>query len=188
MIYFISDPHFFHSNIIKYCKRPFNSASHMNEALIANWNKRVQPDDHIYCLGDFGFGDRDELQGVIDRLQGRKHLILGNHDKDVRKTQGWEWIREYHELTIDGDFFILFHYAPRVWNKSHHGSIALFGHSHGTMPGNSQSLDVGVDCWDYAPVSVSQIKGRLATLPVYTGYRDQAGGSDYHAPRDKKGS
>ncbi len=153
----------------------------MNEIMIANWNARVQPDDDLYCLGDFGFGDREPLQKVFDRLSGRKHLVRGNHDKEARKLRGWQWVKEYHEMKIDTDFLVLFHYAPRVWNKSHHGSIALFGHSHGTMPGNSQSLDVGADCWDFTPVTVQQIKARLATLPTFTGYREQAGGSDYHS-------
>lgn len=180
MIYFTSDNHFYHTNIIKYCNRPFKDTSHMNEMMILKWNERVQPNDDLYCLGDFGFGDRDELQTLFDRLNGRKHLVTGNHDKESLKLDGWVWVRSYHELKVEGEKWVLFHYAPRVWNRSHRGSIALFGHSHGTMPGNSQSLDVGTDCWDYTPITAQQIRARLATLPKYTGYREQAGGGDYH--------
>jgi calcineurin-like phosphoesterase family protein len=184
MQYFTSDNHFFHRNIIKYCNRPFRDVTMMNEIMISNWNNIVGPDDEVYCLGDFGFADRDELEGVLDRLMGRKHLIKGNHDKEAKRLRGWVWVKDYMELKVEEDFVILFHYAPRVWNKSHHGSLALFGHSHGRMPGNSQSLDVGVDCWNYKPVTLVEIKKRMATLPPFVGYREQAGGADHHVARE----
>jgi calcineurin-like phosphoesterase family protein len=185
--WFISDTHFSHQNIIKYSKRPFEDIHHMNESLIANWNTRVLPNDEIYHLGDFGFGDTENLQKIFDRLNGRRFLILGNHDKNSQKMTGWEWIRHYHELHVKRDghngssTIILFHYAMRVWNKAHHGAIQLYGHSHGNMPGNSQSLDVGVDCWDYRPINLKQIEARLSTLTKFTGYAIQAGGSDHHS-------
>lgn len=183
MQYFTSDNHFFHSNIIKYCNRPFRDVTHMNEAMVANWNSRVQADDEVFCLGDFAFGDKEPMQRLFDRLNGHKHLVGGNHDQDARELSGWVWVRDYHELR-GKDHMILFHYAPRVWNRSHHGSIALYGHSHGRMPGNSQSLDVGVDCWDYTPTTLDQIKRRLATLPKFVGYAEQAGGSDHHGSKE----
>lgn len=178
--YFTSDPHFFHENVIRYCKRPFRDAQHMNESLIANWNARVTPSDDIFCLGDFGMADREDMQRLFDRLQGRKHLVAGNHDKTARKLRGWQWVKDYHELRINRQRVILFHYAMRVWRSSHKGSIALYGHSHGSMPGNSQSLDVGVDCWDYRPVTLEEIQARMAKLPKYTGYAQMAGGGDHH--------
>lgn len=183
MIYFTSDNHFFHRNIIEYSNRPFRDVDHMNETMISNWNTLVQPTDTIYCLGDFGFSRVDKLQRLFDRLVGQKHLILGNHDKESRKLSGWASVGHYIELRIDGKFIVLFHYAPRVWNRCHHGSICLYGHSHGSMPGNSQSLDVGVDCWDYRPVTLRDIEHRLKTLPKFTGYSQQAGGSDHHTIR-----
>jgi calcineurin-like phosphoesterase family protein len=183
-VFFTSDNHFFHTNIIKYCDRPFRDSLHMNEEMIVKWNNRVGPKDDLYCLGDFAMGQQDESQAVLDRLNGRKHLITGNHDKVSRKLNGWVWVRAYHELRLDGLNIVLFHYATRVWNRSHRGSIALFGHSHGGMPGNSQSLDVGADCWDYEPVTFAEIQARLMTLPKFTGYAEQAGGSDHHEIRE----
>ena len=182
-VYFVSDTHFDHHMILKYQKRPFRDVDHMNEMLISNWNDRVSHDDTIYHLGDFGFGDRDDLQKILDRLNGTKHLILGNHDQNSRDLVGWQSVGHYEEIRIEKDFVVLFHFAQRVWNKSHRGSISLYGHSHGSMPGNNQSVDIGVDCWDYRPVTFDEIKRRLKTLPRYTGYRDQAGGSDHHQPR-----
>ncbi len=181
-IYFTSDTHFGHTNIIRYQNRPFRDVNHMNESLIANWNERVEQDDIIYHLGDFGFGDCNHLQKVFDRLNGTKILILGNHDKETQKLIGWQSVQHYHEIWFDKQMVVLFHYAMRVWHRSHHSSILLYGHSHGSMPGNSQSLDVGVDCWKYRPITLSEIQVRLKTLPKFVGYREQAGGSDHHQP------
>lgn len=79
-----ADPHFFHENIIKYCNRPFKNAERMNRALISNWNEVVMPEDHVYILGDFslkGPAHKDALEEIASRLNGYKHLILGNHDR-----------------------------------------------------------------------------------------------------------
>lgn len=159
--------------------------------MISNWNERVRPNDEVYHLGDFGFAPLDELQDIFDRLNGNKHLILGNHDKIAQKIKGWKWIKNYdtlhdqaRKLRVGTGTIVLFHYAMRVWDKSHYGSIALYGHSHGSMPGNRQSLDVGVDCWDYRPINLMEIEARLDTLPKYTGYRQQSGGHDHHSIKE----
>lgn len=68
---------------------------------------------------------------------------------------------------MDGQPLVLCHYAMRVWNRSHHGTLMLYGHSHSNLLGNSQSLDVGVDAWDMRPVTLREIKNRMATLPPY---------------------
>lgn len=78
--WFTSDTHFGHKNILEYEKeaRPFETVEEMNETLIDNWNKTVRPKDIIYHLGDFAFG-RVNI-GIADRLNGRKRIIMGNHD------------------------------------------------------------------------------------------------------------
>ena len=165
MEWFTSDTHLGHKNIIVYSKRPFSHVNEMNEAIINNWNERIKPNDDVYHLGDFGLAPLFKLQEWFDRLNGQKHLILGNHDKDIKKVRGWVWIKDYHRLHIGEDRIILFHYGMRVWDRSHHGSIQLYGHSHGSLPGDSQQLDVGVDCWNFRPVNLKEIKARLKTLP-----------------------
>ena len=81
------------------------------------------------------------------------------------------------DITLpDGTMVVLCHYAMRVWSRSHHGAIHLYGHSHGNLPGDSQSCDVGVDCWDFAPVSIEEIRVRLARSP---GRAER----DHHQPR-----
>lgn len=155
-IWFTADMHFGHKNIIKYCNRPFDTVEQMDAVLIDNWNRRVAPDDHVYVVGDFTF-NRNRVPAYLERLLGKKTLIVGNHDKDPDVSLGWHDVKSYHEMYHHNKFIVLCHYAMRVWNKSHHGSYMLYGHSHGGLPGNGNSLDVGVDCWDYSPVSFSEI-------------------------------
>jgi len=168
--FFVSDTHFYHSNIIKYCLRPFADAHEMNEVLIANWNNAVSQDDVVYHLGDFAFGDALGVDRVMRRLNFKHfHFIKGNHDKpflDWYHNFGNEELARkvtvyphFLETWINKNQFILCHYAMRVWNQSHRGSFHLYGHSHGTLPDdpNSKSFDVGVDCHDFMPISLERV-------------------------------
>ncbi len=188
--WWVSDTHFFHRNIIKYSKRPFApdhefesgqisdaSVAAMNEAMVERWNARVAPRDTVWHLGDFALSsNQDAVADLAQRLNGEINLIIGNHDPAwVRKLPRWRSVQPYKEIRSQGRFIVMSHYAMRVWNKSHYGSIMLDGHSHGTLPGCNQSLDVGVDDWDYAPVSLDEILARLKTLQPYTGFSDPDG-------------
>ena len=171
-IFFTSDTHFGHANIIKYCDRPFIDANDMNEQLIANWNNVVSPDDVVYHLGDFAFGNEKSVNAIMHRLNfAHMHFIKGNHDKPfmewwtkarfnndcvAQKVDISHYILETH---INKQKFVLCHYAMRVWNESHRGALHLYGHSHGTLPDdpNSKSFDVGVDCHNYQPISLEQV-------------------------------
>ena len=85
-VYFTSDTHFNHANIIRYCQRPFKDVTDMNEAMIANWNRTVGDDDIVFHLGDFCLGGAAEWTQILDRLNGKIYLILGNHDlKNIRQ-------------------------------------------------------------------------------------------------------
>lgn len=171
MDWFTSDTHFGHANIIKYSNRPFKSAGHMNDVIVNNINSVVGQHDRLFHLGDFCFNNRDQGQSILDRLNGQKHLIIGNHDKTGRQLKGWNWARHYHEMTVDGQFIVLSHYAMRVWNKSHHGAWMLYGHSHNSLPDDphAKSIDVGVDCHNYKPISFDDLRRIMAkktTKPV----------------------
>lgn len=172
MIYFTSDTHFFHFNILKYTARNtiFGSIEEMNESFIERWNSAVKESDIVWHLGDFAFGSFDKAEAIFKRLNGTKHLVLGNHDKDERIWRLFKSVQPYKEIKVGNQKIILCHYAFRVWNSSHHGSYCLFGHSHGTLEGQGLSFDVGVDCpeWNYTPVSYEQIEAKMKTLtPVY---------------------
>jgi calcineurin-like phosphoesterase family protein len=158
-IFFTSDPHYNHANIIKYCNRPFNGVHEMNEELIKRYNEKVRPEDHVYILGDFGMYNHEKF---ARRLNGQKHLIFGNHDAKFRNKflqWGFSWARDVHQLQVDKKLTIwLAHYAHRTWPKRHFGAWHLFGHSHGKIIGEGFSTDVGVDCWNYAPVSLEELR------------------------------
>jgi calcineurin-like phosphoesterase family protein len=159
-IWFTSDTHYGHANVIEYCKRPFKDVQEMNEALIENFNSLVKPEDEVYHLGDFSFS-RDPYR-VASRLNGRIHLILGNHDnKRAMRDCKFVWVKDVYLLRDGKDKFWLSHYAHLRWPKSHHGTYHLFGHSHGNLQGYGRSMDVGVDCTDYKPIHIDDVVYKL---------------------------
>lgn len=157
-IFFTSDLHFFHANVIQFCNRPFGSVEHMNESLINNWNKVVGNDDHVYVLGDVSFGKVPETCGVLSQLKGVKHLITGNHDRIGRceKLKWSDYFVDQHDYlrlkSPDGYKFVLCHFPFRSWER---GYINLHGHIH-TLPHEDQGKwmqhDVGVDNNNYTPL------------------------------------
>ena len=173
-LWFTSDPHFDHANIIKYVKRPFDNVTVMNEALIRNWNRVVGNDDLVFCLGDFALGHPDSCRKILERLNGHKVLIIGNHEKTVmRKSYNRDafdgGIYERLEIKINdeevSDEFqniVLSHYTMMTWNRSHRGSWQLFGHVHGMLDENPlvqpNQFDVGVDSHEYTPISYQTVK------------------------------
>lgn len=174
MIWFTSDWHLDHNNIIQYSNRPFKSVEKMNGAIIDNCNTLVQHDDNLIFLGDFAFSKEiKRIKELRERINCQNfHFIYGNHDKKIRNNKrdfdGWfdiwgDYAEEDLIITRNGgerNKFVLCHYAMRVWNKSHYGSYHLYGHSHGSLPDdpNSLSFDVGVDCWGFKPISIVQVE------------------------------
>lgn len=158
-IFFTSDPHYGHANILKYCPRPYSTLEEMNNGLLEEHNRIVGPKDTVWFLGDIVFGKQDL---DLNRLNGIKHLILGNHDRPDKLSKYFSSMQHYRELTdVYSDQknpLVLMHYPILSWNKLRHGAIHLHGHSHGTMD-NSGTLrfDVGVDCWDMKPISIDSV-------------------------------
>jgi calcineurin-like phosphoesterase family protein len=174
VIWLTSDLHINHTNILKYCNRPFQNTYEMNEAIITNWNSCIKPGEIVYCLGDFAFGDTRNIDKIFNRLNGKKHLIIGNHDGKHTLNLPWESKSNLLEITVDRQLVVLCHYAMRTWNQSHRGSYHLFGHTHSRLQPYGLSFDVGVDAWNYTPVSWDQIKAKMATLtkPNFVDSRD----------------
>jgi len=167
-IWFTGDHHINHTSksggIIAYCNRPFASIEEMNEILIQNYCDVVKPGDHIYILGDFAMWGHPQ---IIKQLPGQKYFILGNHDYKLRKkfqNWGFVWVKDVFELKVpqeDKNYphpIWLSHYSHQIWPKKHYGAWHLFAHSHGNCPGIGLSADVGVDCWDYKPVSLATLR------------------------------
>ncbi len=171
MIYFTSDLHFSHKNIINACRRPFHSVENMEKLLIMNWNELVTPQDDIWILGDFSFAKKAKTAEIAGQLNGHKKLVMGNHDHESKSfyesifEEVYDFGKEIKPL-IDGQRqrIVLCHYAMKTWNGSHYGAWNLHGHSHGTLEddGNSLQHDVGVDVNGYYPISLDRVAKIMA--------------------------
>jgi calcineurin-like phosphoesterase family protein len=180
-VFFTSDLHFRHGNIIKYCKRPFETVQDQTEKLIENWNKTVPDTATVFILGDFAFATKNQWRGFLNRMTGKKYLILGNHDRheDI-PTEMFEDVVDLAKVSIkikdhEWKTFILSHRPILCWEGSNDGSIMLYGHVHTCtnpevdetidselvklMPKNS--WDVGVDNNNYTPVSVHEVLEKI---------------------------
>lgn len=183
-VWFTSDTHFYHTNILKYCNRPFESVEAMNEMLVANWNSVVKPDDHVYHLGDFCFGNVEKWNWCLEpgRLNGHIHLILGNHDPDRVFRDGtlierFDSIDYQKILIVEGWTVILNHFPFASFSNNYdHKVMALSGHTHvGQLSSSVESYDalnamykpnqydVGVDNNNFTPVSWVEVKKKVTT-------------------------
>lgn len=182
-----SDAHYNHFNVTShpksknYCNRPFTSIEEMNESLIERWNSRVKPDDEVQYLGDFSL-DFKAVEEILPRLNGNFHLKSGNHDKTwklkpqcVKKylDSGFKSVKMIDEIDIDGHGHkvVLSHLPykpPEALNEDvryleyrpkDKGLVALVGHVHEKwkIGPYSKMINVGVDVWDYYPVSEEEL-------------------------------
>ncbi len=183
-IYFTSDPHYFHENVIKYCTRPYATVEEMNEALIRNWNETVGPEDTVYCMGDFSLALRP-VEIYSSRLMGKKKLVPGNHDwchpanKKARgdnlakwiahyEHHGWEVLPIQSELDIEGVAKVNLCHMPYKGDSTDgrheqfrlvdDGRWLICGHVHEKWQVKEKMINVGVDVWDYKPVHIDRIK------------------------------
>lgn len=169
--FFISDTHFGDAPRLRVDKRPFGSIDEMDRALVARWNDAVSPEDDVWHLGDFAFGPPPtRIADWLAALNGRKHLIIGNNDGPGTIEQpGWASVQHYAEIGVDGKRLVLCHYAFRTWNKMGQGVINLHGHSHGRLKPAPRQYDVGVDVWDFRPVTLATVLGtRRRSLSIRT--------------------
>lgn len=167
-LWFTSDTHFNHAKIIEYCHRPFKHVDEMNGTIIKNWHHVVKPEDIIFILGDFCFGKTDLWRWLVENLPGKKHLILGNHDKNfIKEFESISTILNIlvHDPEIkNGQRITMCHYPMLSWYQSHRGAWQLFGHVHGGLSNkgdirvSSNQLDVGVDVHNFTPISYRNIK------------------------------
>lgn len=165
-VFFTSDQHWGHAAIIDMCARPFSDVDEMDRHMVDDWNSVVRPSDTVWHLGDFAFRLRSgRLDALFQRLNGIKHLIVGNHDSDDTLALPWASIAQMREITLEGQRVWLSHYALREWPRFYKDSLHLFGHSHSKMPGSRRCLDVGVDNVGFVPQTLNQLKVRMAQLP-----------------------
>lgn len=184
-IWFTSDTHFGHENIIKYTNRPFKTIEEMDTELINRWNDVVGLNDTVYHLGDFTLGDTDKFAYYIKQLNGNINILSNKWHHDKR------WIKDYHKdfdikafvekfkvpllldamevLEIDdgsnyGKKIVLCHYPLDEWESKHYNSIHLHGHIHtqGYRKHGLNKLDVGVDNNDFRPINLATVLDLLS--------------------------
>lgn len=163
MMFFISDTHFHHFNIIQYCQRPFETVEEMDQTMIDNWNRVVGPDGEVWHLGDVGwFGSKRKASEFLAQLNGTIHLVIGNHDqKNVITNDRFASVQEYKRL---GNV-CMFHYPIWEWDHVQKGAWHLYGHVHGTpMPMTGKCMDVSVDCNNFTPLSIDQVQEHMSKL------------------------
>ena len=168
-IWVISDTHFFHQNILKFedddgrLIRPgFSDVNHMNETIIQNWNSVVMPGDKVYHLGDVFFGARENYRPIIDRLNGKLRIILGNHD-DVRRL-----IEELPKSVVLDiwrvmkEFEVIMTHIPihDTSGRIRHGKLYsnVHGHIHQNLVGDPSYVNVCVEHTNYTPVNLETIR------------------------------
>jgi calcineurin-like phosphoesterase family protein len=181
-LFFTSDFHIGHQNAIKFDNRPFRNLNEMHETLINNWNSVVTDDDIVFYLGDLSYKCKPTtVKWFVEQLKGKIYFIMGNHDKynQIKSLNRFENI--YGDSSglggmtiqvLDEDAnrgyqdIVMCHYAILSWNKCHHSSWHLHGHSHQSIVNNPDMkwfyerkvLDMGCNGWDYTPISYEQIK------------------------------
>lgn len=170
MNFYISDLHFSHNKVIEYCKRPFKNAKEMNLFMIMKWNSRIRHSDDVYIIGDIAFG-KNTLQNSVALLNGKKHLIIGNHDNVFLKRASddildkcFVEITQYKEIDDNGRLVVLFHYPIMDWNKKKYGSYHLHGHIHNIenyvqeYSRNTQNIfNVSADLVGFSPVTLDEL-------------------------------
>ena len=161
MIWLIGDTHFYHKNIIKYCLRPFKDEEEMNEIIISNWNKDIGENDIVYHLGDVILNRKDLLIDTIAKLNGKKYLIRGNHDKYISDGKFKEagFINVYKDPIILSD--VILSHAPL---KSTSNLMNVHAHTHNLDPrskyffySNDTHRCISIELTDYKPVSLKSI-------------------------------
>ena len=141
MNYFIADLHFGHKNALSFDNRPFKTIDDHDEALIKNWNNAVGLDDDIYVLGDISWHNTTKTISIFKQLNGRKHLIIGNHDHKLLKNrelqQEFVEIASYKELDIgNGNICVLSHYPIPCFKNHYYGWYHFYGHVHNSFEWN----------------------------------------------------
>lgn len=181
-VWFTSDTHYGHGNVIQHCGRPYTNSIEMDDWLVRNWNNHVKVDDIVFHLGDVSFMNPASLPDFLKKLNGKIYLALGNHDKAIRQNSHavndrFVMVSDVLRVRIqDADArggwqqLFLSHYAHRVWDKRHYGAWHCYGHSHGSLPDAGDfSMDVGFDAIAknflnssapeaYRPINYTEIK------------------------------
>lgn len=157
-LWFTSDTHFCHENVIGYCKRPFTDVEEMDSEMVRRWNERVAPDDTVFHLGDFSFGSVAEVEHFHSQLEGEIYLIRGNHDKSVARLEKIFGIGRVHNekvIHVDDRYIFLTHKPRATWDPEI--AYHFHGHVHNGYARRGNAINVGVDVRGFAPASFEEL-------------------------------
>ena len=168
MIYYISDLHFGHRNVIGMDGRPFETIEEMDETLIRLWNERVTDEDDVYILGDFAYRNGNTASWYLRRLKGRKHLIIGNHDRltiqDAKAMAYFASVEKMSLINDNGRMVSLCHFPLAEWNGKRRGGYHVHGHLHNRrdavyefMSRFDKALNAGCMLNGYRPVTLDEL-------------------------------
>ena len=160
-IFFIADTHFSEESIMRYENRPFTNVENMNEELITNWNKLVGKEDEIYVLGDFGASGKEKE--ILNRLNGIKYLVKGNHDTQSNEYYRQAGFEEVYDCPIIVEGFWILSHEPLYINENM-PYANLFGHVHNSplfKDYSKQHVCVSVERLNYSPIGFGDIKKRI---------------------------
>ena len=168
MLYYISDPHFGHANVIWLCDRPFDDVEEMDRVIMENWNSRVSDEDEVYLLGDLAFRNTRPVEEYLSSLKGRKHLIIGNHDRSwmpgFDTSKYFESVDNLLYIVDQGRQVVLCHYPMMTWPHVRE-SYMVFGHIHNNPDAqywplikmSELMLNAGVEVNGYMPVTLDEL-------------------------------
>ena len=159
-LWFTADQHFSHPRIIEYCNRPFRTVDEMDKRLIENYNTKVADEDDVYFIGDLtmkGPENKGYVERLVSKLRGRKYFVVGNHDR----LRVWDYI-DMGFITaasrIDWPHEnVTLHHDPAIQHTLPKDRYLYCGHVHGLFKICKRVINVGVDVWDYFPVSSAQL-------------------------------
>jgi len=176
-IWFSSDSHYYHRNVMDFCHRPFSSVEEMNQKLIENWNSVVGKDDVVFHLGDFCFGDTEKWKSILEQLNGKIYLTKGNHDEDMPAgvKEYFQDVQYQYQIKVENQRIILNHYPLLCYAGSYKETNPVynfFGHCHSGPLSIGRDIsrlsvcfpeqyDVGVDNNNYFPISFYQVQEKI---------------------------
>ena len=171
MNFYIADTHFGHRSVLSFDNRPFSDIEEMDRSLIRLWNRRVQKNDNVYIVGDFAYRNEHPEEWYLEQLKGRKHLIIGNHDKKLLKNAKamahFESVDKMMHVSDDGHQICVCHFPLAEWNGFFKGSLHIYGHIHNQvtdtgvfMQTRQRAYNAGCMLYNYSPVTLRELMQR----------------------------
>ncbi len=169
MIYYTADLHFGHDASIGKYGRPFLTVEDMDRALINSWNKKVRPKDTVYIVGDFMSRAQANPAYYLEKLNGEKHLVVGNHERfwtnRCNLQRYFKTVGLFAEVNDEGQRVVLFHFPMVEWWGDRRGSTLVYGHVHNreseptisTLRSLKNAYNAGVDINNFYPVTLAQL-------------------------------